>query len=466
MTALGLHPLDLDPALVERQTYATRRRRHLLDVGALLIITAGLAMLIPAHLVIPQATVGIGRPASVLGLALGAGWLLAKCHPRLAVRGPQPIRWAVAVYLTAILLAYAAGQLRGLTSLESGGADRALIATLVFIGVILTCADGLPNRARLDDLVRAIVWFGLAMAAIGLIQFAFRFNIVALIDIPGLVSHREEAIGFRARGGADLVRVASTAYHYIEFSTVMAMALPFGIHVARFGHSRLVRQCALVAAVLMATAIPVTLSRSGILALFAGLLLMCFFWPPRMRFNVAVMAVGLMAVLMVARPGLLGTIRSLFVNLGNDPSVTGRTEDYEAIGAYLAERPWFGRGPGTFIPTIYRYLDNEWLMHLITAGIVGTAALAALHITAISLAGLAYRRARHEADKHLCACLIAVQVIAMLVAGTFDAMTFTTHTTLLALLTGAAGAMWRFTHPARQVRSAAMIPLHAPAPRP
>ena len=40
------------------------------------------------------------------------------------------------------------------------------------------------------------------------------------------------------------------------------------------------------------------------------------------------MAVGLMAVLMVVRPGLLGTLRSLFTNLGNDPSIEGRTEDY------------------------------------------------------------------------------------------------------------------------------------------
>lgn len=460
MTALDLHPLDLDPTLVERRTYATRRRRHLFDVGALLTLTAALAMLIPTHLVIPQATGGIGRPAAALGLALGAGWFLAKFHPRLAVRGPQPLRWAAACYLTAILLAYAAGQVRGLTTLESGGADRALIATLVFLGIVLTCADGLPNRARMDDLMRAVVWLGAAMATIGLIQFAFRFNIVAYIDIPGLVSHREEALGFRARGGADLVRVASTAGHYIEFSTVMAMALPFGLHVARFGHTRLVRQCAVVAALLMATAIPVTLSRSGIIALFAGLVLLAFFWPPRMRFNVAVMAVGLMAVLMVVRPGLLGTLRSLFTNLGNDPSIEGRTDDYEVVAAYLAERPLFGRGPGTFIPTVYRYLDNEWLMHLITAGVVGTAALAALHITAIVLAATAYRRARHAADRHLCACLIAVQVMAMLVAGTFDSMAFTTHTILLALLTGAAGAMWRFTHPARQVRSAAAIPLH------
>ena len=47
--------------------------------------------------------------------------------------------------------------------------------------------------------MRALVWLGAAMATIGLIQFAFRFNIVAYIHIPGLVSHREEALGFRAR---------------------------------------------------------------------------------------------------------------------------------------------------------------------------------------------------------------------------------------------------------------------------
>lgn len=454
--------LDLDPSLVEPRTYATRRRRHLVDITALLGATLFLAMLVPADLVVPQLTVGIGRPASILGLGMAAGWMLARFHPRLTVRGPQPLRWAAAAYLTAILLAYAAGQLRGLTTIESGGADRALLATLVFLGVALVCADGVPNRSRLDDLLRVVVWLGAAMAAIGLIQFAFRFNLVALIQIPGLVSHRDEVLGFRDRGGTDLVRVASTAAHYIEFSTVMAMVLPFAIHLARFGPSRRSRQLAGGAAFLIASAIPVTLSRSGILAVFAGLLVLGFFWGWRLRFNIGVLGIGLLTAIMLVRPGLLGTIRSLFTNLGNDPSVENRTDDYATVGTYLAERPWLGRGPGTFIPTVYRFLDNEWLMHLITVGYVGTAAYAAWHLTVIALAVTAYRRATRAADRHLCACLIAVQVMALLVAGTFDAMSFTTHTTVLAVLSGAAGAMWRFTHPARQVRSAAVLPLPQP----
>lgn len=452
------HPDDLDPSLVDQHTYVSRRRQHLLDVAALLSLTLALVILVRADLVVPQMTGNLGRPALLLGMALTAGWVVSKLHPRLAVRGPQPLRWAGGVYLSAVLLAYAAGTLRGLPALEAGGADRALIATVIFLGVAIACADGVRNRARLDDVMRMVVWLGAVMGLIGLVQFTFRFNLVDLIDVPGLVSRRGEAIGFRERGG-DFIRVASTANHYIEFSTVMAMSVPIAIHHARFGLNRLTRQLAAIAAVIMVAAIPVTLSRSGMLALLVGMVVLAPFWNWRTRLNIATIGMTVIVAIMFIRPGLLGTIRSLFTQTENDPSIESRTEARSDAFAYFAERPLFGRGPGTFIPSIYRYLDNEWLMHLVTTGLVGTAALAAWHVTALILAVIAYRRASREHDRHLCASLIAVQVMAMLAAGTFDAMSFSTHTTLLAVLTGAAGAMWRFTHPARRVRSAASLPL-------
>lgn len=464
MTTQRVASPDLDPALVAPWTYSTRRRLRLLDPALFVITTLVLVMLVPSHLIVPNFTVGIGRPALLLGLGLAGAWALSKLHPRLAVRGPQPLRWAAACYLAAIMLGYAAGQTRGLTELEANGANRALLVTAVFVGLALVCADGIANRARLDDVIRALVWLATTMGLIGLIQFALRFNVVELIQIPGLVSHRDEVLGFRSRGGADLVRVASTTGHYIEFSTVMALCLPFAIYLVRFSSTRLRRQLAAVAAVVMAAAIPVTLSRTGILALMVGIAVLMLFWNWRIRFNVLVVGIGLMAALVVVRPGLLGTIRALFANLGNDPSIEGRTEDYSVTAAYIAERPWFGRGPGTFIPSLYRFLDNEWLMHLITAGLVGTAAYAAWHLTALILAAIAYRRADNPADQQLCACLIAVQVMAMLVAGTFDAMSFTTHTLVLSVLSGASGAIWRFTHPARQVRSAGPARVGAATP--
>jgi hypothetical protein len=57
------------------------------------------------------------------------------------------------------------------------------------------------------------------------------------------------------------------------------------------------------------------------------------------------------------------------------------------------------------------------------------------------------------ADKHLCACLIATQVMAIAVCGTFDSLAFSTFTAMLALCMGLCGTVWRLTHPARTVRT-------------
>jgi O-antigen ligase len=231
------------------------------------------------------------------------------------------------------------------------------------------------------------------------------------------------------------------------------MLLPFAIHGARFSPTRRARQVSGACAVVIAAAIPVTLSRTGFVGLGIAMVAMAWFWTWRTRFNLAVIAAGLTAAMMIVRPGLLGTMRSLFASAGDDPSIQGRTEDYGPAFDYVADYPWFGRGHGTFIPTLYRFIDNDWLVHLITVGWVGTAAYAAWYLTAITLAGIAYRRAERDEDRHLCACLIAAQLTAMVVAFFFDAMAFTTHATVLAILSGAAAAMWRLTHPSRQVRS-------------
>jgi O-antigen ligase len=449
-TVQQVHPLDLDPSLVERRTYTTRRRRHLLDAGGILALTAAAAILISSPQVIPGLQ-GIGRPVTVVGLMVTAGWFVSKVHPRLVIRGPQPLRWAAAIYLSAMLLSYAAGFIRGLPPIEANAADRTMIICIVYVGIALVCADGLANRTRLDELLRILVGLGTVMAIIGHVQFAFSVDLVAYMQLPGLVDH-QEAIENRARG-VGFFQVASTAAHYIEFSTVMALLLPFAIHAARFSRSPLARQLATVSAVLIAAAVPVTLARTGFAGLALVMVVMFFFWDWRTRFNIGVMAAGLVAALMLVRPGLLGTLRSLFANAGDDPSVQGRTEDYGPAFDYVAQYPWFGRGVGTFIPTLYRFIDNDWLVHLITVGWVGTAAYAAWHLTAISLAFSAYRRSDRDEDRHLCGCLIAAQVAAVVMAYFFDALAFTTHTTVLAILTGAAAAMWRFTHPSRQVRS-------------
>jgi O-antigen ligase len=421
----------------------------LIDITALVNFMVAMIFLLPARLVMPQLP-AVGRPALMLGLFVAAVWAVSKIHPRYAMRGPQPMRWAAAVFLTAALLSYAAGFMRGLPTLEANGADLSLIATAIFVGTVLVVADCVPNRDRLDALVRTLVWSAAAMALIGLASYATRIDLAAYVQIPGLVLHGDLS-GLQARGYG-FVRVASTATHYIEFSTVMAMVLPFAIHLAMYGRTRTVRQNGLISAVLIAAAIPVALSRTGILAAAIGLLSMSFAWNWRTRLNVAGMGIGVLASIMIVQPGLLGTIRSLFLNMGNDPSVQGRTEDWQIMMAYFFERPWLGRGMGTFIPDLYIVVDNQWLQQLVGGGLIGVAALLEIHIAGFAVAMIARARSTSAEDRHLCACIAAVQPMAIVAGATFDSFAFSTFVATLAFITGMSGTIWRLNHPNRQVR--------------
>src|SRR6185503_12250845 len=121
------------------------------------------------------------------------------------------------------------------------------------------------------------------------------------------------------------------------------------------------------------------------------------------------------------------------------PSITSRPEDYDLVGFYFAQRPWLGRGTGTWVVPQYIYLDNQWLSTALCNGIVGVAALAALFITAMTLAIIALRRASTADDKHLCAALIGTQIIAIFVSLTFDSLWFDTYAITVAVTIGLCG---------------------------
>ncbi|MEU5940870.1 O-antigen ligase family protein [Micromonospora sp. NPDC047548] len=466
MTSAPVHPVDFEPSLVAVHTYATRRRRTYIDVAALLSIMICLLYLLPARLIVPNLTY-VGRPALLLAMLLWCWWLLTRLNPLLVMTGPQPLRWAVLAFLLAAMLSYVAGLLRGLPTLEANAQDFAMLALCQFLGVILVAADGIPNWERLKGVLRVLLWCAGFMAVSALLQSIFTFDITHYLVLPGL-EIKGYIIGFENRGeGTGLFRVAGTATHYIEFSSVMAMVVPFAIHFVRFAPSRGHRLAAAVAGLLCAAAIPISISRTGIVALAAAIIVMIPVWPWRWRYNLLILGGVMTVALMVVKPGLLGTLRYMFSGADEDPSIEGRTKDYELVGHWFSQRPWLGRGPRTLVPDLYQgtVLDNQWLYTLVTGGILGVVVLAALHITAITLAGIALRRSTREEDRHLCVALIAAQVIGILVSATYDALAYTTYATTLALLTGFCGAVWRFTHPTRTVRTSTVHRVLNQAPR-
>jgi polysaccharide biosynthesis protein PslJ len=451
VTSASVHPGDFEPSLIAERTYATRRRYGRIDVAILLSMMLLWLDLLPSKLVIPNLT-AVGRPALVIALLLFCWWVMSRLNSQLAIGGPQPMRWLVFAFIVSELVSYAVGYMRGLTTMEANGADRALLGAAEFAGVVLIAADGIPNWSRLRGVLRVFVWCSAYMAIIGLLQFALHIDLTQYMRLPGLELHGEFA-GFEERGAGGLFRVASTTTHYIEFSALMAIAMPYAIHFARFAPEPGKRKLFTVAALLITAAVPVALSRTGIVSVGIALLVLLPLWGWRMRYNVMVFGAGLVAALFVVKPGLLGTLRSLFVSAGEDPSITGRTDRYGLVQHYFVQRPWLGRGTGTWLPPQYQYLDNQWFATALSTGLLGVAVQAALHITAIALAGIALHRSSRPEDRHLCAVLISTQLIGIFVEFTFDAFAFTTYLTTLSLMVGVCGTVWRFTHPTRTVRT-------------
>jgi O-antigen ligase len=349
-----------------------------------------------------------------------------------------------------VLVSYAAGFMRGLTTMEANAADRAMLFFCVFVGVALTAADGVPNWLRVRGVLKVFVTCAAIVAAIGLVAYLTNLDLTKYLTLPGLQA-KGWTPGFEARGSG--IRVASTTTHYIELAAYLALALPFAIHFACFSHRPRRRRLALLATLLIAGGISTTISRTGILAVALMFCALFPVWSWRMRYNAAAMGAGVFAALAAASPGLVRTLLHLFDNPSSNPAFTVRQARYPLAFHYVGQRPWLGRGTGTWVAPQYQILDNQWLDTLITNGIVGIVALAGLHITGIALAWLALRRCSTIEDRHLCAALISTQLIGIAVAGTFDSLSFMTYATMLALTLGLCGTVWRLTHPARRVRT-------------
>jgi O-antigen ligase len=450
VTVIGLQQSDLESTKVARRTYLTRRRAPKLDAPLVLGIMICLLTVIPSRYILPGMT-DLGRPALVVCMLIFAWWVLVRMTPHLTLTGPQPIRWALAVFTVSMLASYAVGQLRGLTTMEANGADRALMFLAVFAGASLGAADGIPNWFRLRMVIKVLVGCGVFMSVIALVQFAFALDLTTYLAIPGL-EQKGIVLGFEDRGAG--IRVASTTTHYIELATVLATILPFAIHLAIFAEDKRRRTLYVVSALLITAAGLCTISRSGILAVGIVALVLIPIWTWRMRYNILVTGVIMMAGLAVVKPALVKTLTSLFDDPSSNPAFTVRQARYPLVWAYVSQRPWLGRGSGTYLAPQYQILDNQWLAFLISNGIVGVAAMAALHLTGVVLALMAMRRAVTPEARHLGAVLIATQLIALAVAGTYDSMSFLTYATVVALTLGLCGAVWRLTHPARIVRTA------------
>lgn len=405
----------------------------------LLTIYVILLMYIPSALVLAPLG-GAGSPATMLAAALAAWYMLLWLHPASGLdRGSQPVRLAALTFTCATLAAYVSANRHELPALQQHGADRGMILTLGWLGVLVLATDGISSWDRLQALLRRIVIAGTAMAAIGITQFITALNVDAFIAIPGFTT-KVPFVDLLSRDGIN--RPSATAAHPLEFAAVLVICLPIALHQARFAAAgtRLRRwlQVALIGG-----ALPITLSRSALLGIAVVSLTLLPTWPKRDRRIAYVFLAGGLAGLWLALPRMVTLFYQLFTHIGNESSSQSRILAYSASVPFIAHHPWFGQGFQTFLPLDYFFVDDQYVTTLIETGFAGLLALLAMLATGWFAVRQARRRVTDPKLRDLLQSLAAAVAAAAAAFATFDAFSFAIAAGLTFLVLGCAGAAWR-----------------------
>lgn len=415
-------------------------RSNLLTALTLLTVFLALQFLLPARLVL----VGMGeagRPSVAIGVLLAFLWLVSAVRGHLPA-GRQPVRWAVGLFLLTQVVGNIVGFDRLATPGQASSADRWLIVTVGFVGVILAVTDGIRTRRELDRLLRLLLFFASVMSVVGVLQFFGVADITRYIQVPGL-SVNYDLIAIGSRGDVGFSRVAGTANHYIEYGVVLALLLPLALHYALFSPPGPTRWARWLTLGVIALGIPLSISRAAVVTLGLVMILTGLVWTWRLRYNVLVLGLVAVSVFHVLNRGVLGTIRALFTNAENDPSVTARVERTDTVLALFQQRPMLGWGAGMVTPGEFLLLDNQVYMFLIAGGIVGVAAFLALFVVPYLLGRSVRLRGRDEQTRHLGHTLAVAMPTAVVVSGTFDSFSFATFVATVSILIGAIGALRR-----------------------
>ncbi|MCG8915576.1 O-antigen ligase family protein [Actinokineospora sp. PR83] len=418
-----------------------RRTRQRADAATLVGVYLCFLVLVPARLVIGGLPLDV-RPSLLLGLGLGLCWLCAQMVDNLGMaKGPNPARTGIFVFAASQVATYGYATWKYLPADELKSADLSFITILGLLVVGLLVCDGIRTLDRLDRVLKLVVVTCAIMAFIGLLQFFLGFDLVKYMTVPGL---REVGSGESVLERSIFRRPSGTAGHPIEFGVVCGFAVPFAAHYAfRTQAAGLKARNWWICLLLLAMGAVVSLSRSAILGMLVAAIFLIPTWPVRRAVQTVVAATGFLVVLRFFVPGLVGTLLSLFSNISNDPSIQGRTDDYDSTSQTIADNLWLGKGFGTYLPTRYGPLDNQYLGTIVENGLIGLAALIAVFLLGMWAAGAARRATRDPHVRDLAQTILACIAMLGVSSVTYDTFAFKIASGLMFILIGAAGALMR-----------------------
>jgi O-antigen ligase/polysaccharide polymerase Wzy-like membrane protein len=413
-----------------------------LDSVSLLTLWMALLYLIPQKWVLPGGG-SIARPAIGIGLVCAVLYVASRMVPSMVPPGRTPVALGLWAYGTLIVVSFALSFNRDLYRFELTAGIREVLLTASMVGVALLTAASIRDRERLEVLLKRSVAFAAVVASVAALQFYFDFDLVERVRFPGL-RRNSEFLTSGVRSGFE--RAKGTTDHAIELGVVMAMAMPVAVHYALHEPDKRIARRFWLATFLIMSTIPMSVSRSGIVAVAVSMGFLVSVWGERQMLRAIGAGFVGVAIIYVSSPTLLGSIRSLFSALDSDPSVEGRTDDYETVFRFVAQRPWFGRGAGTWGADTNLLLDNQILLSLLEVGWIGVGILSFMYVSAVSTGRKIRRTAPDDATRHLGQALAGAIASGYLTLFFVDGLFFQIFVGTSFLYIGAVGAIYRMMH--------------------
>lgn len=401
-------------------------------------------MVIPATAVL-RPIGAVGYPAALVGMFAFAVWIASTVLGHHDAQNRRhPVRRAFSAFWLVTLVSYVMMR-PDLSSKQLLSADRWLMQLAAMTGIALVAAECLDSKADIRRVLRALTWAAAFCGVVAAMQYWANTDISHYFKLPGFTVNTLSYV-ISSRGGVS--RVTGTAGDAIELGVSAAMLLPLAIYMAIHDTERSVRARWLPVP-LIALAIPVSVSRSAIIALAITLGFLIVLMPVRQRMVAfAGVPIALAGLFMTAH-GLIGTLVAYFGLGGQDSSISHRTNNYPYVEHVVRQAPLFGHGGGTYIDdtanivSATHVLDNQFLKTAIELGLIGVVALAALFLVPM-IAALAARKRSADPDlRLLCSTVAGGALAAGVCSFFFDSFSFPMFYNVFALIAGLAGASWR-----------------------
>ncbi|HEV2402219.1 MAG TPA: O-antigen ligase family protein [Candidatus Sulfotelmatobacter sp.] len=346
----------------------------------------------------------------VVVLTLAALFLSFPVETKGSLRGRTvPFKWIMLVSIVWSVVA-AVNSIVPIASFKS-----VLSLVLDYYLLYLICWKSITRVETIRNIMTAMVAALGVCCVFGILEEYRQWSVKSLFPIQIHLFNAGGVLLFDDERG---LRITSTFGHAILFGAALAIGIPIALYLLSVAKRFWERVFLWISILLMSLNIYKTVSRGPWLGLTIALVLLLLLGQGKLKKQVLI--VGAIAItVLVARPGIWGTVKGIYANSSDTNTTTGSSYEYRygltraairAVGKDFSRMAWgYGQGSAYYlglqgemggVPHTFLSCDSTWVGLLLDSGYIGLAIFATLFVKA---AFVTWRNSRRKStiDRNL-----------------------------------------------------------------